>query len=81
MFFFLVIVPTIDNREKLCIRVCFIFFLFSTQNQVPQIIIGLGRVVYHIKALSVVIRMSSQKKLKKFPSVEKNWFEIFDFSS
>ena len=30
--------------------------LFSTQNQVPQIIFGVGRVIDHIKALSVVIR-------------------------
>ena len=31
-------VPTIENGEQLCIR----FFLFSTQNQVPQIMIKLG---------------------------------------
>ena len=32
----------------LCIRVCF-SFLFSTQNQVKQIIIGLLWVIYHIE--------------------------------
>ena len=42
------------TREELCIRVCFSFF--STQNQVPQIIIELGCKIYHIEALSVVIR-------------------------
>ena len=38
-------------------------FLFSTQNQVPQIIIGIGRVIYHIKTLSVVIQ-TTLKNLK-----------------
>ena len=29
-------VPTIENGEEFCIRVCFsFFFLFSTRNQVP----------------------------------------------
>ena len=53
------------------------FFLFSMQNQVPQIFIGMGLVISHIKALSIVI----QPKLKHFNilSVEKNWFEIFNF--
>ena len=36
-------VPTIENGDELCIRVCFsfffFFFLYFTQNQVPQIII------------------------------------------
>ena len=36
------VVPTIENWEELYIRVCFSFFLFSTQNQLPQIIIGKG---------------------------------------
>ena len=34
---------------------CVLVFLFSAHNQVPEIIIGLGRVIYHIEALSVVI--------------------------
>ena len=32
------------------------FILFSTQRQVPQKIIGMDRVVFHIKAFSIVIR-------------------------
>ena len=53
------------------------FFLFSTQNQVPQISIGMGRVIYHIKALSIVIRTTS-KNFKNFFNVEKNYsnFEL-----
>ena len=43
------LVPAIENGEGFCIRVCFTFF------QVTQIIIGLGRMIYHIKALSAVI--------------------------
>ena len=72
------IVPTIENGDELRIRVFlvnffFFFVMFSAQNQVPQIIIGMGRVIYHIKDLPVVIRI-----LKNFPKVEKNWFEIFE---
>ena len=33
---------------------------FSTQNQVPQKIIGKDRVIYHIKILLVVIRTTSK---------------------
>ena len=36
---------------------------------------------YHIKALSVVIRTIFENFEKKFHSVEKNRFEIFDFWS
>ena len=36
-------VATVEIGEEFCIRVCFsFFFLFSMQNQIPQIIIGLG---------------------------------------
>ena len=38
-----------------------------------------GRVIYYIKALSV--SNDILKLPKTFPSVEKNWFEIFDFLS
>ena len=65
-----IVVPTIENEEKLCIRVYFIV----------QISIVQGWVIYHIKALSVVIR-TTLKTSKKFHSVEKNRFEIFDFWS
>ena len=43
----------------------FSFFLFSTQNQVSQIIIRMGRVIYQSKVLSVVF----QTKLKKFQKI------------
>ena len=49
-------VVIIEIGEKRCIRISFCFFLFSTQSQVRQIIIGIGRVIYQIKALSIVIR-------------------------
>ena len=39
----------------------FLFFLFSTQNQVPQIIIGIGQMVYHIEAFLVLIRTTLTK--------------------
>ena len=37
--------------------------LFSIQNQVPQIIIGMGRVIYQIKAISVVIRTTLKNSI------------------
>ena len=61
------------------IRVCFSFLLFSTQNQVPQIIIGMSRVIYSIKALSVVILRTTLKSFEFFFSVEKNRFEFLIF--
>ena len=39
-FDFQVFVPTIEIRKELWIRASFSFFLFSTQNQLPQLIIG-----------------------------------------
>ena len=56
-------VLTIANGEELCIWVCIVFF--STQLQVPKLIIGMDRVIYHIKTLLVVIR-AFQKKIKIF---------------
>ena len=53
------------------------FFLFSTKNQVPKIIIGMGRVIYHIKALPVLIRTTS----KKFPSIVKHSWKKVDLYS
>ena len=46
-------------REDFCNRVCllsFLFFLFSTHSQEPQINIWMGRVIYHVKIISVVIQ-------------------------
>ena len=45
--------------------------LFSTQNQVPQVIIGNGGVIHDIKALSVVIRMTFKNVEKCFKCREK----------
>ena len=54
-----------------------VFFLFfSTQNQVPQIIIGLGRLINRIRVLNLI-----EKFPKFFSSVEINRFKVFDFSS
>ena len=50
-----IFVPTIENGEELCIRVC---FSFSSQNQVPQVVIG----NFHF---SVMIQMA----LKSFQKV------------
>ena len=72
------IVLTIENGEKLCIRVCFSFF--STQNQLPQIIIGNGWVINHFKAL-LFVDLNIKKNQRPFHCVEKNRFEIFDFWS
>ena len=41
------------------------FFLFFTQNKVREKIIGIGRVIYNIKALSVVTR-TTLKIFQKF---------------
>ena len=58
-----IFVPIIENGEELCIRE-FFFCSFCTKNQVTQIIIGKGRVIYQIKALSVVIKTAF--KIQKF---------------
>ena len=57
------------------------FFLFSTQNQVPQKTSEMGRVIYHNEALSIVIRMTFKKIQFFFHSSEKNRFEVLDFWS
>ena len=51
-----VFVPNIENGEEIVFGCFSFFFLYSTQNQVSKIIIGLGCVIYHIQALSVVIQ-------------------------
>ena len=73
----LVFIPTVENGEELCIRG---FFLFSTHNQLPQIIIGQGSVINHIKALLVVIRTTFKNLLKIF-SVFPLKFQKFVFFS
>ena len=57
----------------------FFFFLFSTQNQLPQIAIGQGLVIYYIKALSVVIRTPLQNFEKIFPVSRKTAFKFVIF--
>ena len=70
VFFF---VPAVEKVEEFCIWVFyFLFFLFSTQNQVSQIIIGIGRAIYHIKAILVAIRMTLKNFEKKFSVLRKN---------
>ena len=76
--------PTIKNIYRKLVFACeFVFFLlFSTQNQVPQRIIGKCLVIYHITAFSVVVPTTSNN-LKKFLSVEKTFpkFLIFGLIS
>ena len=57
---------------------CVLVF-FWTQNQVLQITMELGWWIYHIKTLLVLIR-NFLKIWKCFLSVDKNRFEMFDFS-
>ena len=65
--------PNIENGEELCIRVCFIFLFF-----VLQMMIGLRWVIYHIKALSVVIRTTS-KISKSLPVSRKTGLKFWFF--
>ena len=62
-FFFITV---IENGEEFSIQVCFnvLSFSFFSQNLIGQIIIGLGWIIYHIKAVSVVIRTIFKKFLK-----------------
>ena len=39
------------------------FFLISMQNQVPKTIIGVGRVIYQIMVILVVIRSTLQNSI------------------
>ena len=60
----------------------YVLFLFFTQNQVPQIIIGLGRRIKHIKALLVGTQTKLLKKLELFfLGIESDQFEAFEFWS
>ena len=65
-------VPThLKNGEELGIRVSSSFFLFSTPNQVPQTVNGMGHVIYHNKVFSVVIRTTLKGLIKLSQSREK----------
>ena len=83
-FFFqvMIFVPTIENREELCIRMVY-FFLFSRQNQALQIVIGLGLGIYHTEILKVVIRTTLKNFEIVFPVSRKTDLKlmIFHFSS
>ena len=62
--------------EEICFRVCFFFFMFSTQNQVPQVIIWMGGVIHQSEAGdSNYIQIVSTKTL----IIEENWFKKFLF--
>ena len=37
--------------------------VFSHANQVPEVIVGMGRVIYHVKSFSVGIRTAFKKFL------------------
>ena len=71
----------LKNVEDFCHRLCFFLFflfLFSTQNQVPQLIVGLGRVIPLLKIVSLVTQTTFKKK-QFFLRLEKNWFGVFAF--
>ena len=53
----------------------FVLVFFFTQSQVPQAIIGMGRVIYHIKAFQ--LRFKRHKIQIHFHSVEKKPVWIF----
>ena len=55
----------LKNRDEFVFGCVLVFFVF--QNQTPQIIIRMDRVICHIKALSLVIRTN----LKKFVPVSR----------
>ena len=68
--------------RKIVFKCVLVFcFLFSTQNQVPQIINGQRFVIYYIKALSVVIRTTTKIPKKLFPLSRENGLNFFNFSS
>ena len=61
-----------QNGEEFCIWVCFTFFFFFLifvfmQNAVSRIVIGIGRVMYYIKAIKVVIRATFKNFQKIVP--------------
>ena len=65
----IIIVPITWKMGKNFVFGCVLrfYFLFSTQNQVPQIIIGLDGEIYHIKTLLVVIRTTFENFRKTVP--------------
>ena len=71
-------VPAVEKLEEFVFGCFFFYFLlFSTQNQVSQIIIGIGRVIYHIKAILVAIRMKFKNFEKKFSVFRKKFLLRF----
>ena len=59
----------------------FLFFLFSTHNQLPQILMGMGRVMYQIKTLTVMIRATFKSFKNIFPVSRIIGLKFFVFSS
>ena len=76
---FHVIVPIICKMGMNIVTVCFSFvFLFSAQNQLPQIIIGMGWVIYKFKHFQSWFER--HKNFQVFLSFEKGLFiEFFLF--
>ena len=69
----LVRVAIIGNGEKLCLWVCFHFFFFLNfmQNQAPQIIVGMDRLIDHIRVFSIIIRTTINNFQKVVPALRK----------
>ena len=55
-------------------------FCFSTKCQAPQIVIAIGRVIYQVSTLLVVIRMTIKPCQKHFSVPRKTGLNFFDFS-
>ena len=58
-----------------------VFYFFSTQNQVKQIIIGLGSMKYHFKALSVLTRSTLKNFQNFFAVLRETGVKFLTFSS
>ena len=55
-------------------------FCFSTKCQVPQIVIAIGRVIYQVKTLLVLVRMTIKPCQKHFSVPRKTGLIFFDFN-
>ena len=55
-------------------------FCFSTKCQVPRIVIAIGRVIYQVRTLLVVIRMTIKPCQKHFTVPRKTGLNFFDFN-
>ena len=55
-------------------------FCFSTKCQVPQIVIAIDRVIYQVRTLLVLIRMTIKPCQKHFSVPRETGLNFFDFT-